>query len=131
MVNSCPVDTTFIVDDRLQLHERKPPLIGLDSVSTCISNVAAKHVNIWLNYITCRYKITDTVNMFKYHNMPLVEPNVPYQNNGYNCGVYCLKYTSILNGVTNWKVITGKYFQGCWKKYQGYYILRIQKTSMT
>ena len=86
-------------------------LIGLDIKSTGISHDGSKQVRKLLYCITISYKKIDIVNTFKSDNIPLVELVVSYQNNGYDCGLYCLKCASILNGINDWMVMIGDVYR--------------------
>ena len=48
----------------------------------------------WLNHLV-RHQKTIVMTLQKKH-VPLMRPDVPQQNNGYDCGVYCLKFVQII-----------------------------------
>ena len=50
--------------------------------------------------------------MFNLENMSLLEPAIPYQNNGCYCGLYCLQYSKLLHSVIDWNNITRDILNG-------------------
>jgi len=86
----------------LPCNAQRTVLVGLDSASTGISLTASKDILIWLNYITKRSKNTQ----INSDNLPLIEPDVPYQNNNHDCGVYCLEYARLLYMNNQWYKLT-------------------------
>ena len=86
----------------LPCNSQRTVLVGLDSASTGISFTASKDIHCWLNYITKRSKNTQ----INSHNLPLIQPDVPYQNNNYDCGVYCLEYARLLYMNNQWYKLT-------------------------
>ena len=112
LVKLSPLNESFIYDKKVGLHERESILIELDSASTGMHLEGAKYSTHRLNHITSNYKKNDVVNKFDSDNIPLVESIIPYQNNGYDWEVYCLKYTSILDGIKDWMIMPGDAFMG-------------------
>ena len=39
-------------------------------------------------------------------NLPILVPSIPYQNNGWDCGVFCMKYVQCLYANTEWYLLT-------------------------
>ena len=82
----------FVSNATLPYNAQRTVLVGLDSASTSISFTAAKDIHIWLNYIV-KSSINTQINS---DNLPFIQPDIPYQNNNYDCGVYCLEYARLL-----------------------------------
>lgn len=80
----------FVVDKSLSSDAQTPIIIGLDSLSTGISRVAHFNILKWLNYLL---NYTNQVwLLLDNNNFSLLAPLTPYQNNGYGCGLFCMKY---------------------------------------
>ena len=95
---------TFVADIDLSDDTQKTIIIGLDSLTTGISNVA--HINIltWLNsLLNGNNQVQLVLDRF---NLPILVPSIPYQNNGWDCGVFCMKYVQCLYANTKWYLRT-------------------------
>ena len=60
-----------------------------------------------MNSVTGEYEWNALGMIFNNENLPIFYPNIPTQNDRYNCGVYCLKYVKIMYEHSQWDFLDG------------------------
>jgi len=95
VVNPGKIYNVWGSGDQIDEEKDAPFLLLLDSLKAHKSSKVKKHVYEWLNAEAKRldkFQRSDGGNPFNYFSMPIFSPKIPYQNNGWDCGVFVCRY---------------------------------------
>ena len=72
-------------------------IVGFDSTCSGINKPASRKVRNWLNSMYSSKQKKGQKDWYTIKTMPLIEPRLPWQRDGWNCGIYVLKFMSLLH----------------------------------
>lgn len=106
VVNPGKLENSFTEEDESVSKDNDekvdiPFLLFLDSLKAHQASKVKKHLYDWLNLEAKRLNTFEVLSekykekkseLFTQHSMPIFEPKIPYQNNGWDCGVFVCRY---------------------------------------